>query len=47
MSNGAVVERLNFAVALSANRIPGTTVRIDDSMKSIALKLGSPEFQKR
>jgi uncharacterized protein (DUF1800 family) len=47
MSNGSVVERLNFAVALSANRIPGTTVTIDDSMKAMALKLGSPEFQKR
>jgi uncharacterized protein (DUF1800 family) len=47
MSNGSLVERLNFVVALSGNRIPGTTVKIDQPMKSVALKLGSPEFQKR
>ena len=47
MSNGSVVERLNFAVALSSNKIPGTTVSVDEPAKSIAMMLGSPEFQKR
>jgi uncharacterized protein (DUF1800 family) len=47
MSDSAVLERLNFAVALAANRIPGTSVRFDDPMKSVVAKLGSPEFQKR
>ena len=47
MSSGSVVERLNFAVALSSNKIPGTTVSVDEPAKSIAMMLGSPEFQKR
>ena len=47
LGNAAVLERLNFAVALTANRIPGTTVSLDDPPKSVVLMLGSPEFQKR
>ncbi|PYS44898.1 MAG: DUF1800 domain-containing protein, partial [Acidobacteria bacterium] len=47
MSNGAVLERLNFVVALVENRIPGTNVRSDQPVKSVVLMLGSPEFQKR
>jgi uncharacterized protein (DUF1800 family) len=47
MSDSAVLERLNFAVAVTANRIPGTSVSFDDPVKSVVAKLGSPEFQKR
>jgi hypothetical protein len=47
MSNGAILERLNFAVALSANRIEGTSVRFDEPMKAVVKRLGSPDFQKR
>ena len=47
MSNGAVLERLNFAVALSANKMPGTVVKFDGPVKSVVTNLGSPEFQKR
>jgi uncharacterized protein (DUF1800 family) len=47
MSNGSIVERLNFVVALAANKIPGTTVNLDEPAKSVAMMLGSPEFQKR
>ncbi len=47
MSNGAVLERLNFAVALTANRIPGTTVTFEEPVKAVVTRLGSPEFQKR
>ncbi len=47
MNHGAVIERLNFAVALSANRIPGTAVRPDEPLKAVALRIGSPEFQKK
>jgi uncharacterized protein (DUF1800 family) len=47
MSNAAILERLNFAVALAGNRIPGTTVRFDEPVKSFVAKVGSPEFQKR
>jgi uncharacterized protein (DUF1800 family) len=47
MSSGAVLERLNFVVAVTANKIPGTSVKFDDPVKSVVAHLGSPEFQKR
>lgn len=47
MSNSAILERLNFAVALTANRFPGTEVRFDEPVKGVVARLGSPEFQKR
>jgi uncharacterized protein (DUF1800 family) len=47
MSNTAILERLNFAVALASNHIPGTVVRVDGPLKPVVAKLGSPEFQKR
>jgi uncharacterized protein (DUF1800 family) len=47
MSNGAILERLNFAVALVSNQIPGCEVRVDEPVKSVIAKIGGPEFQKR
>jgi uncharacterized protein (DUF1800 family) len=47
MSNAAILERLNFAVALAGSRISGTSIRFDEPVKSVVAKLGSPEFQKR
>ena len=49
MNNGAVVERINFGIALTANRIPGTRVDLKGfkDPESAALVLGSPEFQKK
>ena len=47
MTNAAILERLNFAVALAANQIRGTEVRVDGPVKSVVATLGSPEFQKR
>ena len=47
MSNGAILERLNFAVALAGKSIPGTLVNFEEPVKSVAAKLGSPDFQKR
>jgi uncharacterized protein (DUF1800 family) len=47
MSNAAILERLNFAVALAGNRFPGTIVQFDEPVKSVIARLGSPEFQKR
>jgi uncharacterized protein (DUF1800 family) len=49
-SDGAILERINFGIALTANRIQGTTVVLKDynnDPKAAALYLGSPEFQKR
>jgi uncharacterized protein (DUF1800 family) len=47
MSNSAILERLNFAVALTGNRLPGTEVHFDEPVKTVVANLGSPEFQKR
>ena len=47
MGTGAVLERLNFAVALTAGRIPGTSVDFDEPVKAVIKRIGSPEFQKR
>jgi uncharacterized protein (DUF1800 family) len=47
MSSGAVLERLNFAVALTANKIPGTTVSFNEPVAQVVKNLGSPDFQKR
>jgi uncharacterized protein (DUF1800 family) len=49
MSSGTILERINFAIALAANRIPGTKVDIAGfaSPQAAAEYLGSPEFQQR
>jgi uncharacterized protein (DUF1800 family) len=49
MSNGTIIERINFAIALAGNRVPGTTVDMAGfpDPKAAAQQLGSPEFQKR
>lgn len=48
MSNGSLVERINFGIALTANRISGTRIDLKGAdPKSAALVLGSPEFQKK
>ena len=47
MSSGAVLERLNFAVAITANKMPGTSVKFDEPVKTVVSRLGSPQFQKR
>ena len=48
-SDGAIVARLNFAVALTSNRIPDTRVSLNGfkDAQAAALFLGSPDFQKR
>jgi uncharacterized protein (DUF1800 family) len=48
-TDGALVARLNFAVALSSGRVPGTKIRLDGykDPQAAALFLGSPDFQKR
>ncbi|HLQ79241.1 MAG TPA: DUF1800 domain-containing protein, partial [Terriglobia bacterium] len=49
MNNGVLVERINFGIALTSNRIPGTRVDLKGykDPESAALVLGSPEFQKK
>jgi len=49
ISDGSLVERINFAVNLTLNKIPDTRVQLTTftDPKSAALYLGSPEFQKR
>jgi uncharacterized protein (DUF1800 family) len=43
LNSGGLLARMNFAVQLADNKIPG--VKVDPSVATIAL--GSPEFQKR
>jgi uncharacterized protein (DUF1800 family) len=43
LNSGGLLARMNFALQLADNKIPG--VKVDSSVATIAL--GSPEFQKR
>ena len=43
MNAGAMMNRVNFAIALSAGKMPGVQVKPSDA----ALKLSSPEFQRQ
>jgi len=45
VSSGALVSRMNFAVKLGGNSLPG--VRVSNPDKSMAVTIGSPEFQRR
>jgi uncharacterized protein (DUF1800 family) len=49
MSDGALVARLNYAVALASGRVPDTRVSLNGfkDAQAAALYIGSPEFQKR
>jgi uncharacterized protein (DUF1800 family) len=43
---GGLVNRMNFAVALADNRVPGVRVELDKALIG-ALGLGAPEFQRK
>jgi len=45
-SSGGLMARLNFALALAENRLPGVRSSVRDP-KAMALTLGSPEFQRQ
>jgi len=45
VSSGALVSRMNFAVKLGDNALPG--VRVPNANKQLAVTIGSPEFQRR
>jgi uncharacterized protein (DUF1800 family) len=52
VNTGALVNRMNFAVDLTANRLPGVRVDLPASgglgdPQAAALRLGAPEFQRR
>ena len=46
INSGALMNRLNFAVALAKNQLPGVRVNVMDPDKT-ATELGSPEFQRQ
>ena len=46
VNTGALMNRLNFAVAVAKNQLPGVHADIEDAEKA-ALELGSPEFQRQ
>jgi uncharacterized protein (DUF1800 family) len=45
VSSGALVSRMNFAVKLGENSLPG--VRVPKADKQLAVTIGSPDFQRR
>jgi uncharacterized protein (DUF1800 family) len=49
MSDGAIVARLNFAVALASGKLPDARVSLNGfkDAQAAALFIGSPDFQKR
>ena len=49
LTDGTLIERINFAVNLTSNKLPDIRVQLTGfpDPKSAALFLGSPEFQKR
>ena len=46
INSGALMNRLNFVVALTNNQLPGVRASIADPKKT-AIELGSPEFQRQ
>jgi len=46
INTGALMNRMNFAVALANNQLPGVRASIADP-KATALELGGPEFQRQ
>ena len=47
VNTGALVSRMNFAVRLAGNKLPGAAVTSDEPVNELALRLGGPEFQKK
>jgi len=49
LTDGTLIERINFAVNLTSNKLPDTRVQLTNfpDPKAAALFLGSPDFQKR
>jgi uncharacterized protein (DUF1800 family) len=49
VSSGALVNRMNIAVALAADRLPGVTVHpgAPEDVMALALRLGGPDFQRK
>ena len=46
-NSASLLARMNFAGALAQNRVPGVRMTWDAEPKSVELRLGSPEFQRR
>jgi uncharacterized protein (DUF1800 family) len=47
VSAGGLVARMNFATRLASGSMPGVTLAADaGDPKQLALRIGSPEFQK-
>ena len=47
VNTGALVDRMNFAVRLANQRIPGVSASVAEAPDDLALRIGGPEFQKR
>jgi uncharacterized protein (DUF1800 family) len=47
INTGALVDRMNFALRLATNTLPGTSIAPAESTDDLALRLGGPDFQRR
>jgi uncharacterized protein (DUF1800 family) len=47
INTGALVDRMNFAVRLSGNKLPGISITTNLAPDDLALKIGGPDFQRR
>ena len=45
MNSGGLMARMNFALQLASNKVPGVMLEKPDNAEGISL--GSPEFQKK
>jgi uncharacterized protein (DUF1800 family) len=46
VSAGGLVTRMNFATRLASGNMPGVTIPSAGDAQQLALRLGSPEFQR-
>jgi len=47
INTGALVDRMNFAVRLATQKVPGITAAEPESADDLALLIGGPDFQRR
>jgi len=47
INTGALVDRMNFALRLATQKVPGIETTAPESPDDLALRLGGPDFQRR
>jgi uncharacterized protein (DUF1800 family) len=47
INTGALIDRMNFALRLATNKLPGTSIAALESPDDLSLRLGGPDFQRK